>query len=162
MGRILTAPDEAKIRTNEVGICGTHREMCAFAYGQGPAGSDYLLLGHECLGEVVEVGSAAKRFKVGDLVVPSVRRPCPDPNCGPCRDGRQDYCSTWQFTERGINQLHGFMTEFFVEAEPYLTPVPPDLRDVAVMAVPLTIAEKGMSQAWLVQKRLNWEHPNPD
>ena len=100
-----------------MGVCGTDREICTFAYGQPPAGGDYLLLGHECLGEVVEVGSAVKNFKPGDLVVPSVRRPCTDPNCRPCREGRQDFCFTWKFTERGINQRHGFMTECFVEEE---------------------------------------------
>ena len=81
----LTAPNEVKIRTIEVGVCGTDREICTFAYGQPPKGSDYLLLGHECLGEVIEVGSAVKQFKAGDLVVPSVRRPCTDPRCIPCR-----------------------------------------------------------------------------
>ena len=158
----ISAPHELKIRTIEVGICGTDREICTFAYGQPPDGEDYLLLGHECLGEVVEVGSAVKNFKPGDLVVPSVRRPCTDPACAPCREGRQDFCCTWKFTERGINQVHGFLTEFFVEEEAYLTPVPPDLRDVAVMAEPLTIAEKGLAQAWQVQKRLSWEHHNRD
>jgi threonine dehydrogenase-like Zn-dependent dehydrogenase len=55
------------------------------------------------------------------------------------------------------------MTEFFVEAEPFLTFVPPDLRDVAVMAEPLTIAEKGLAQAWQVQQRIpGWEHHNRD
>jgi threonine dehydrogenase-like Zn-dependent dehydrogenase len=81
----------------------------------------------------------------------------------PCRDGRQDFCFTWQFTERGINQVHGFMTEYFVEEERYLTPVPSELRDVAVMAEPLTIAEKGLAQAWQVQTRVpGWEHDNRD
>jgi threonine dehydrogenase-like Zn-dependent dehydrogenase len=159
----ITAPNELKIRTLEVGICGTDREICTFAYGQGPAGSDYLVLGHECLGEVTEVGTGVKNFKVGDLVVPSVRRPCPDPNCAPCREGRQDFCFTWKFKERGINQLHGFMTEQFVEEEAFLTAVPKELRDVAVMAEPLTIAEKGLAQAWQVQKRVpGWEHDNRD
>ena len=158
----ISAPNEVKIRTIQVGICGTDREICTFAYGQPPAGGEYLLLGHECLGEVVEVGSAVKNFKAGDLVVPSVRRPCADPNCAPCREGRQDFCFTWKFTERGINQVHGYMTEFFVEEEAYLTPVPKELRDVAVMAEPLTIAEKGLAQAWQVQKRLTWEHDNRD
>ena len=160
---VISAPHELKIRTIEVGICGTDREICTFAYGQGPAGSDYLILGHECLGEVVEVGAAVKNFRIGDLVVPSVRRPCTDPACTPCREGRQDFCCTWKFTERGINQVHGFFTEYFVEEEAYLTPVPPELRDVAVMAEPLTIAEKGLAQAWQVQKRVpGWEHHNRD
>ena len=158
----ITAPNELKIRSIEVGICGTDREICTFAYGQPPSGADYLLLGHECLGEVVEVGSAVKDFRTGDLVVPSVRRPCGDPDCAPCREGRRDFCRTWQFTERGINQVHGFLTEYFVEEERYLTPVPKDLRDVAVMAEPLTIAEKGLAQAWQVQKRLAWEHDARD
>jgi len=158
----ITTPNEIKIRTIEVGVCGTDREICTFAYGQPPAGGDYLLLGHECLGEVIEVGSAVRNFKPGDLVVPSVRRPCHDPSCLPCREGRQDFCSTWKYTERGISQLHGFMTELFVEEDVFLTPVPKELRDVAVMAEPLTIAEKGLTQAWQVQKRLTWEHHNRD
>lgn len=159
----ITASNELKIRTLEVGICGTDREICTFAYGQGPAGCDYLVLGHECLGEVIEAGPSVKQFKKGDLVVPSVRRPCTDPNCIPCREGRQDFCSTWKFTERGINQRHGYMTELFVEEETYLTPVPESLRDIAVMAEPLTVAEKGLAQAWQVQKRVpGWEHHNRD
>ncbi|MEI9896202.1 MAG: hypothetical protein WDN28_20640 [Chthoniobacter sp.] len=40
--------------------------------------------------------------------------------------------------------------------------MPKDLRDLAVMAEPLTIAEKGLTQAWQVQKRLTWEHDNRD
>ncbi len=158
----ISHADQIKVRTLEVGICGTDREICTFAYGQPPKGDDYLLLGHECLGQVVEVGSGVTGFKAGDLVVPSVRRPCLDGFCAPCREGRQDFCFTWTFTERGINQRHGFMTEVFVEEQSYLTAVPQDLRDVAVMAEPLTIAEKGLTQAWEVQKRLTWEHHNRD
>src|ERR1700744_5085493 len=77
----IPAPNQVKVRTIEVGICGTDREICTFAYGQGPAGNDYLILGLECLGEVGEAGAGVKNFKTGDLVVPSVRRPCTDPNC---------------------------------------------------------------------------------
>ena len=158
----LAGDHQIMVRTLEVGVCGTDREICTFAYGRPPSGDDYLLLGHECLGEVVATGSKVSGLKAGDLVVPSVRRPCVDPSCRPCREGRQDFCKTWEFTERGINQRHGFMTEFFVEEQAYLTPVPASLRELAVMAEPLTIAEKGMTQAWQVQKRLSWEHPNTD
>ncbi len=159
---VLAGDYQIKVKTLEVGVCGTDREICTFAYGRPPAGDEYLLLGHECLGEVVETGAKVSGLKAGDLVVPSVRRPCPEPTCRPCREGRQDFCRTWDFTERGINQRHGFMTEYFVEEQSYLTPVPASLRELAVMAEPLTIAEKGMTQAWQVQKRLTWEHPNTD
>jgi len=55
------------------------------------------------------------RVKVGDLVVPMVRRPCPHADCIACTGGRQDFCSTGDFTERGIKDQHGFMTELVVE-----------------------------------------------
>lgn len=157
----ITQPDQVRIRTLDVGICGTDREICTFVYGAPPAGSDYLVLGHEALGQVVEVGASVRRFKPGDLVVPSVRRPCPDDGCVPCRQDRQDFCSTWTFTERGINQNHGYMTEFFVEAEKYLTYVPSDLRDIAVLVEPLTVAEKGLAQVWKTQQRLPWGANSP-
>jgi threonine dehydrogenase-like Zn-dependent dehydrogenase len=51
---------------------------------------------------------------------------------------------------------HGFMTELYVDAEEFLTPVPPELRDVAVLVEPLTVAEKSLEQVWTVQKRLPW------
>ena len=152
----LTEDHQVKVRVLDVGICGTDREICTFVYGRPPAGSEYLVLGHESLGEVVEVGSAVRRLKVGDLVVPSVRRPCHHAHCRPCRAGRQDFCATGDFVERGINQVHGFMTEYYVEEEKYLNFVPSDLRDIAVLSEPLTIAEKGFAQAWQVQGRLPW------
>src|SRR5947209_20608974 len=71
----LRGPDQVKIRTIEVGICGTDREICSFDYGTPPDGSDYLVLGHEALGEVVEEGSEISKFRPGELVVPTVRRP---------------------------------------------------------------------------------------
>src|SRR3954470_5184224 len=77
----ISHDDEVKVRSLEVGICGTDKEICKYKYGLPPAGSEYLVLGHESLGEVIEVGSAVRGLKVGDLVVPSVRRPCPDPSC---------------------------------------------------------------------------------
>ena len=73
------------------------------------------MLGHESLGEVVEVGTAVSTVKKGDLVVPSVRRPCQHPNCRPCRSGRQDFCATGDFTERGIKMRHGYMTQFYLD-----------------------------------------------
>jgi glucose 1-dehydrogenase len=157
-----TGPDHVRIRTLEVGICGTDREICSFAYGTPPDDSDYLVLGHEAVGEVLEVGPAVKNFKVGDYVVPSVRRPCPHDRCSPCREERQDFCFTGDFTERGIKMTHGFMTEFFVEEERHLSFVPRELKDIAVLVEPLTVAEKALAQVWQVQTRLPWVNGSPD
>ncbi len=157
----ITASNQVKVRSLDVGICGTDREICTFVYGSPPAGSDYLVLGHESLGEVVEIGSEVKGYKVGDLVVPSVRRPCIDDHCRPCRIDRQDFCQTENFVERGIKEHHGYMTEYWVEEEKFLNLVPTELRDYAVLAEPLTIAEKAMDQVWQIQKRLPWANEEP-
>jgi threonine dehydrogenase-like Zn-dependent dehydrogenase len=152
----LTEPDHVRVRMLEVGICGTDKEICSFEYGTPPEGSDYLVIGHESLGEVVEVGPAVNRVKVGDLVVLTVRRPCPDPECRPCRAGYPDFCITDTYTERGIKGAHGFMTEEVVDRERYLHIVPRELRDVAVLTEPLTIAEKAANQARQIVDRLPW------
>ncbi len=156
----IGAGGEVKVRTIEVGICGTDKEICTFVYGAPPTGYDYLVIGHESLGEVIEVGDGVSGLRKGDLVVPSVRRPCPHDHCRPCRADLQDFCSTGDFTERGIKMTHGFMTEYYVEHEKYLNVVPASLRDVAVLVEPLTVAEKGLAQVWQVQKRLPWGQAN--
>src|SRR5438552_7096913 len=84
----ITSPTQAKLRMLEVGICGTDREICRFDYGVPPSGEDYLIIGHESLGEVVEVGPSVSRVKLGDLVVTMVRRPCAHPDCVACVAGR--------------------------------------------------------------------------
>ena len=103
---------------------------------------------------------AVERLRVGDLVVPSVRRPCPRRRCLSCRSGHQDDCYTGEFTERGIKEAHGYMTEYAVDYERYMNVVPPDLREIAVLAEPLTIAEKALAQIfWVMQRRPPWSRP---
>jgi threonine dehydrogenase-like Zn-dependent dehydrogenase len=155
----VSAPNQVKIRMLEVGICGTDRDITSFQYGFPPDGSDYLVIGHESLGEIVETGPDVKSVKTGDLVVTTVRRPCSRDWCVPCSAGRQDFCASGDYTERGIKQRHGFMTEFVVEEDRYLNVVPPSLRDHAVLTEPLTIAEKSLLQLWKIQERLPWGCP---
>jgi glucose 1-dehydrogenase len=157
----LTQPDQVTLRMLDIGICGTDKEICSFEYGTPPPGDDYLVIGHESLAEVVDVGTAVERLQPGDLVVPSVRRPCPHPGCLACRSGHQDYCYTGDFSERGIKEAHGYMTEYVVDHEQYLNVVPPHLRDIAVLAEPLTIAEKALAQIfWMMQQRPPWIDPD--
>jgi len=153
---VISSPAQAKMRVLEVGVCGTDREIVSFHYGTPPEGFEYLVIGHESLSEVVEIGPQVSKVKPGDLVVMTVRRPCGHPNCIACREGRQDYCYTGDYTERGIKQRHGYMTEFVVEEECYLSVVPRELRDVAVLVEPLTIAEKSLEQLSCIQQRLPW------
>jgi len=155
----ISSSTGVKLRMLEAGVCGTDREICAFDYGTPPAGSEHLVIGHESLGEVVEVGREVSRVKVGDLVIPMVRRPCHHEGCLACRSDRQDFCYTGDFTERGIKMQHGFMTGFVVDDQKYMNVVPRQLRDVAILVEPLTIAEKAIKQIWQVQQRLPWACP---
>ena len=155
----IASPSQVKLRMLDIGVCGTDKEICAFQYGTPPAGSEHLVIGHESLGQVIEAGPAVTRVKLGDFVIPMVRRPCPHEYCIACRSERQDFCYTGDFRERGIKEAHGFMTEFVVDDEKYMNPVSPELRDVAVLVEPLTIAEKALAQIWQVQQRLPWSCP---
>jgi threonine dehydrogenase-like Zn-dependent dehydrogenase len=157
----LTEPDQVLLRVRDVGICGTDKEICSFEYGTPPAGDDHLVIGHEAVAEVIDVGPAVERLRAGDLVVPTVRRPCSHPHCLPCRSGHQDYCDTGDFTERGIKEAHGFLAEYVVDREPNLVAVPTALEDLAVLTEPLTVAEKALAQVfWLMQHRPPWLAPD--
>jgi threonine dehydrogenase-like Zn-dependent dehydrogenase len=148
---------DVTVRVREVGVCGTDREICAFHYGTPPAGREGLVLGHEALGEVVAKGPAVRSLEPGDLVALTVRRPCEDSACVACRAGRQDFCVTGRFRERGIKEADGFMTEFVVEDERYLVRVPRALSDVGVLIEPLTIAAKAGVELELILRRYPWE-----
>ena len=156
----IESPSQVKLRMLEVGVCGTDKEICAFEYGTPPPGSDSLVIGHESLGEVAEVGADVTRLAPGDLVVPMVRRPCPHDDCLSCRTGHPAFCYTGDFQERGIKSAHGFMTEYVVDDARYMVAVPRELRDSAVLIEPLTIAEKALLQLWKIQQRLPWECPH--
>jgi glucose 1-dehydrogenase len=131
-----------RVRVLEVGICGTDHDIVTGKYGRAPSDSPFLILGHENLGEVVEVAPGTEGFRVGDLVVATVRRGCGV--CRFCRSNRSDLCETGNFTERGIGGAHGFMAEEYVEVPQYLVTVPPALRSVAVLLEPLSVVEKAI------------------
>jgi threonine dehydrogenase-like Zn-dependent dehydrogenase len=151
--------NQVLLRILEVGICGTDREIAAFHYGSPPADSDHLILGHEALAEVVETGPEATAVKAGELVVPTVRRPCPHRHCAPCRAHRQDFCVTGDFAECGIKEAHGFLQEYVVEEDEYLVHAHRQLSEVAVLTEPLSIAAKAAEQGAAIQQRLPWERP---
>jgi threonine dehydrogenase-like Zn-dependent dehydrogenase len=149
------AAGEVVVRVLEAGVCGTDVEIHEGLYGQAPPGSPFLILGHENLG-VVEEGPADAGLSAGDLVVSTVRGPCPQA-CRACVSDQNDMCLTGNFVERGIKGLHGFMSERYCEAPRYLVRLPAALRPVAVLMEPTSVVEKGIEQAFRIQQRLAWE-----
>src|SRR5438105_14077463 len=93
------------IAMREVGIDGTDRDVVKGEHGdKAPPGDDYLVLGHESLGQVQRpAGRGRGAAREGDWVVCTVRRPDGCPNC---RRGQTDMCLWGRYTERGIKGAH--------------------------------------------------------
>ena len=145
------ARKEILLEVQKVGICGTDRDIIDGFYGKAPVGESFLVLGHESLSRVSELGSHVNGFKKGDLVVPTVRRNCTE-NCLNCKNDQSDMCLTGHYFEHGIKGLHGFAREFAITDSSFVVKLPQSLSDVGVLLEPLTIVEKGMSQTFLMQK----------
>jgi threonine dehydrogenase-like Zn-dependent dehydrogenase len=145
-----------KVRVLRVGVDGTDKEINAAEYGAAPAGDDYLVTGHESFGVVVEVGpNVPTTIRPGTYVVASVRRPGSSIYG---RIGLQDFTTDDVYFERGINLLHGYLTEYYVEDHQYVFPLPATLAEVGVLLEPTTVAEKGVNHAYEIQRRLKvWE-----
>ncbi len=144
------------VRVLRVGVDGTDKEINAAEYGAAPAGDDYLIIGHENFGVVEEVGpNVPDTIRPGTYVVSSVRRPGSSIYG---KIGLQDFTTDDVYYERGINLLHGYLTEYYVEDAGYVFPLPENLREVGVLLEPTTVAEKGINHAYEIQRRLKiWE-----
>ena len=145
-----------EVEVVEVGVCGTDLEIANDGYGAPPTGRDSLVLGHENLGRVVSAPEGVELQK-GQLVVATVRRPCPE-RCPPCAAGQSDDCLTGNYTERGIKGRDGYLAERYVEFSDYLIPLPSTLTKVGVLMEPSSIVEKGLIQAFSIQRgRMPWD-----
>ena len=156
--RTATVPDPEPrpggvlIRTLEVGVCGTDREIAAGEFGSAPPGEDDLILGHELLGVVAESGEG---FAEGDLVTATVRRSCG--HCAACEEGSPDACDTGEYTERGITDLQGFASDVVVEDAENLVAVPRSLGRLGVLAEPASVCARGIRHATAIGNRQPWE-----
>lgn len=144
------------VRTLQVGVDATDREINEALYGNAPPGGDHLVIGHESFGQVVEVGGRVTEVRPGDYVSCTVRRPG-----GSIHDkiGRNDLTGEEVYYERGINLCHGFLTDVFVDDAEYIVKVPRGLKHLGVLAEPASVCAKAIEQAYLAQQRLQVWHP---
>jgi threonine dehydrogenase-like Zn-dependent dehydrogenase len=70
-----------------------------------------------------------------------------------------DMTTDAEYFEHGISRVHGFLTERYVEDPEYLIPIPERLRGVGVLLEPTSVVEKGMAQAYEIQRRLKVWRP---
>jgi threonine dehydrogenase-like Zn-dependent dehydrogenase len=144
------------VKVLRVGVDGTDKEINAAEYGGAPSGDDYLIIGHESFGIVEEVGPNVSEFKPGDYVAATVRRPG---NSFYDRIGTYDMTTDEVYYERGINLRHGFLTENYVDDPEYIVKVPASCKNVGVLMEPMSVAEKGIVQAYEIQRRLKIWRP---
>ena len=139
------------VKVLRVGVDGTDKEINAAEYGAAPDGSDFLVIGHEGFGIVEEVGPNVHELKKGDYVVATVRRPGQS-----IYDliGTNDMTTDDTYYERGINLRHGYLSEYFVDDADFIVKVPRGLKDVGVLLEPMTVVQKGIAQAFEIQRRL--------
>jgi threonine dehydrogenase-like Zn-dependent dehydrogenase len=144
------------VQVLRVGVDGTDREINDAQYGRAPEGEPYLILGHENFGRVEAVGPSVTELAPGDLVVSTVRRPGKS-----LYDaiGTQDMTTDDVYYERGINLLHGFLSEHYVDAADHMVAIPRGANEVGVLLEPLTVVEKGVAQAYEIQRRLRVWRP---
>jgi threonine dehydrogenase-like Zn-dependent dehydrogenase len=144
------------VKVLRVGVDGTDKEINAAEYGAAPPGFEYLITGHESFGRVVEVGSGVSELAAGDYVVATVRRPGSSLYD---QIGTYDVTTDDMYYERGINLRHGYLSEYYVDDPEYIVKVPPGLKHVAVLLEPTTVVEKGIAQAYEIQRRLRVWRP---
>ena len=145
------------VKVLRVGVDGTDKEINAAEYGHAPEGEQFLITGHENFGRVVEVGpNVPDTIRPGTYVVATVRRPGYSLYD---QIGLQDMTTDKVYFERGINLRHGYLTEYYVEDAAYMVTLPGTLREVGVLLEPLTVAEKGLNQAYEIQRRLKVWRP---
>jgi len=139
------------VRVLRVGVDGTDKEINAAEYGRAPEGYEFLIIGHESFGQVEAVGANVTTVRPGDYVVATVRRP---------GSSIYDLIGTNYMTtddtyfERGINLRHGYLAEYYVDDAEFIVKVPQGLKDVGVLLEPTTVVEKGIAQAYEIQRRL--------
>jgi threonine dehydrogenase-like Zn-dependent dehydrogenase len=136
-------------------VCGTDVEMAEGKYGWAPPGKTRLVLGHESLGRVIDPGPRSL-LKKGDLVAGIVRRPDPVP-CPNCAVGESDMCRNGQYTERGIKEIDGFMSERWRIEPEYAIKVDPSMGILGVLLEPTTVIVKALEQVLAVGQRAFWE-----
>ena len=138
-----------------VGVCGTDVEIVEGNYGWAPPGRTRLVLGHESLGRVLDPGPTSG-LKKGDLVAGIVRRPDPVP-CSNCAVGEWDMCRNGQYTEHGIKQIDGFMSERWRIEPEYVMKVDRSLGVLGVLIEPASVVTKAWEQVQAVGGRAFWD-----
>ena len=137
----ITEPDEVLIKVQVCGICGTDVAVSGLmAYGTKDLHGE--ILGHELVGEIVEIGPDVTGLGVGQRVVVNPNSYCC--KCSACRAGYRNHCENMKLM--GLTVDGGFAE--YVKTKEFLAF--PISREVplnhAAFAEPLSCAMNGFSR----------------
>ncbi|WP_026888636.1 zinc-binding alcohol dehydrogenase family protein [Clostridium beijerinckii] len=142
---VITEHDNVLIKMKAAGICGSDVHIY---HGQNAAATYPRVIGHEMVGEVVEVGSNVTKIKAGDRVIVDQVVNCGE--CYACRKGRGNVCAN--LNVRGVH-IHGGYREYIAVPESDVYVLPDNLSyEDAVMIEPATIAVQSCSRAELTKE----------
>lgn len=138
----ITEHDNVLVKVKASGICGSD---VGIYHGTNAAATYPRVIGHEIVGEIVEVGANAKSRKVGERVIIDQVTACG--HCYACHKSRPNVCHNLQV--RGVH-IDGGYREFIAvpESDCYVIPDFLEYKD-AVMIEPTTIAVQACSRAQL-------------
>jgi alcohol dehydrogenase len=126
-------PTDALLRVTTTTICGTDVHILKGEYPVKPG----LIVGHEPVGVIAELGSAVTGYKIGQRVIAGAITPCGQ--CHSCLDGKSSQCGGhamggWQLG----NSIDGCQAEYvrIPNAQANLTLVPDALTDEQVLMCP--------------------------
>jgi threonine 3-dehydrogenase len=130
-GLVVTDVPEPEIRSDEVligvrraGICGTDLHIYQWDEWSQSRIKPPLVLGHEFMGEVVEVGSLVTNVKVGDRVSSECHLACG--HCELCRTGNAHVCR--EIAIVGIDRAGAF-AQFVAVPATNIIPIPASISD---------------------------------
>lgn len=128
--RVIKSND-VLVQVEAASICGT--DVHLLNDPPGFIGTKGIVLGHECVGRVTDVGNSVEGLKCGDRVVLVPNLACG--YCDYCRAGLPNMCENDKVL--GVT-IDGVFSEFFVAPEEALTKIPNDMpAHIAVFAEPL-------------------------
>ncbi len=139
----VTEKDNVLVKIKAAGICGSD---IGIYHGTNAAATYPRIIGHEMVGEVLEIGSNADHLSVGDRVIIDQVTNCG--TCYACKTGRGNVCANLKV--RGVHIDGGYREYMAVpEKDCYLLPDFLTYED-AVMIEPTTIAIQCCSRAELI------------
>lgn len=137
--------NEILVKVKASGICGTDIHI----YHGSPGSTEPkvpVVLGHEFAGEVIAVGKAATRIKVGDKVTVDPNIYCG--NCSYCLTGKKNHCVDMHAI--GVNQDGGFEDYCAVPESQAITLSPDVDYEEAAMAEPVACCIHGIDNIGII------------